>query len=375
MLPELAGKWRADAELIITEVVGVNDALDHAEATSVLEHTEFTYLDETEQARRDLRARSLLIDAGMGLMRALESVANDDALWDQLSADDRRAHEFAPMTFEKQMYLREICAHDIPAVLRSLGYPDPPPPPPAEIWATWMREPLTAVLAAPPDEGNLSRRAAEAQLQLRWFTKRFRWLLERAMTDRSAPQPVDSPVARRTLAAELNSALRPAIAVSIAAGVAGGVAGSIVGGPPGGVVGAQAGPLLVAGGVVLTETVKEFAKVMLQTIGLHTLAHPAATELPGDRREGQIRDRLRLLDKALHALDKCGPDDGARRERWEFIARREAFAVLEAAGHLPAIEQRAWDSVRSILDGIRGGDARAAKLELSRLGNLLGPWA
>ena len=58
-----------------------------------------------------------------------EEVAGDTALWQRMRASELAAAPVEEITFRREMQLREILAHDIPAVLRVLGYRTPPPPP------------------------------------------------------------------------------------------------------------------------------------------------------------------------------------------------------------------------------------------------------
>jgi hypothetical protein len=210
------------ARALIEASVTANEALDYEAAASKVERVEALRLDQAARARRDHLVRLRLVEAGERLLGALEA-AEDDDLWRRLAASDKAASQTLELTFEQELQLREILAHNIPALLRHLGYTTPPPPP-AEQLAAQMRQPLDEVLSTSPDSADFGARAAKAQIELIYFVKRFRRLVTaaRAALDEEDEMPVprEDRRMRRLLVTGVTTARDRVLPAAIGAGIA-----------------------------------------------------------------------------------------------------------------------------------------------------------
>jgi hypothetical protein len=213
---------QSPAHALVEASVTANEALDYEAAVSKVERVDAFRLDEAERARRDHLVRLRLVEAGEQLLGALEA-AEDDDLWRRLATSDRAASHTLGLTFEQELQLREILAHNIPALLRHLGYATPPPPP-AEELAARMRQPLDEVLSTSPDDAGVGTRAAKAQIELIYFVKRFRRLVTAARADldeeHRMPVPREDRRMRRLLVAGVTTARDRVLPAAIGAGVA-----------------------------------------------------------------------------------------------------------------------------------------------------------
>ena len=129
---EMKARSLVDASMIAGETI-VHDAaavdLEHAE--NRFQSGQYIVLDMAAQARRDQRVRVRLVEAGEALLTALNAVATDRELWRRLASSDLAMARAAVegLSYEREMQLREILAHNVPEMLRHLGYRTPPPPP------------------------------------------------------------------------------------------------------------------------------------------------------------------------------------------------------------------------------------------------------
>lgn len=314
------GPLQADHRQLLAGGLEASIALVAEEALEAVEDVPIPVLEQAALARQRAFVTAQLVHAGRSMLTALEAVGQDDELWRRLARGADRLAD--PIPRELEMQLREIVAHDVTALLLSVGYPKPPPPPPPPVdhWSEWTIKPLERVLLGDADSRVAERRAAEARRRLAHFTHRFRGVLARFEADAVPVPEVDDRRARRVLAAAVAAARErgvPLFVGAVAAGLVAAGAGFVFGGGLGAVGGAA------VFGAIGGDAAKDVIKEVVAAAVTEGLAHQGDV-IPATAAE-RVASAAAVLTMSLEFL-VAGRDP----RQWAVIAGHEVLELVRA---------------------------------------------
>jgi hypothetical protein len=349
------------ARMLIAASNQAGQALEEDATSGEVMRWNLPFLDEAHAARQNRDARLLLLDAGFKLLVALDSVAKDAKMWRCLGNSELRLRNQLLLSFEQEMRLREILAHDIPQVLLNFGYKTPPPPP-VEQWSAWLQGSFSVLLSSGPDEAGVGRRAHTAECELIYFVMRFRRLLEDAKgfleVERMGEARQEIGM-RRLMSAVVRAGRERAVPAALGAGAAAAVAG-----PLGLAAGATTGAAVAIGGAAASELLK----VVVEGVAAAGLSdRKVESDLPATPSQRRL-EAYTLVSSCVQQLSE-GKYDRSDLEsgRLQFLIRRGVFDTLQSLDDGTIQRVQAWAAADRLLRALNAADWTGAQQHTDEL--------